>query len=820
MTTRLENAAGLRVEINANGSVRRMDCGDIILNLFLGNEIEGGPASIYLRRLGRRIEWIPLLGPQSPADVELDEHGLTMRGLWKGLRFALSLVLAPDAPAWLWRVELANVSRRATAVDLVYAQDIALAHYGMVRLNEYYVSQYVDYTPLQHSVHGTVLAMRQNLAMGGRHPWGLIGSLNQGRGFASDALQLFGTSMRSGAAPPPLNEKRLGSKRLQHEHSMAIIQDAPVRLAAGESAQRGFFGWFDADHPDATSTADLAWVDKAIAAVTDGEGTRIESSEGEGEPPGEPPVYASRPTTRLGGSLALPRPDDRPRGATLFTACSSLACLDLTDADLTELFGSERRHAEYRDGRLHSFFTDACTHVVLKAKELSVLRPHGHILRTGSHLTPDEASLTTTVWMDGVFNSMVTQGHVSINRFLSTTHSYLGLFRSHGQRLFVQRSDGYARLAVPSAFAMTAAECRWIYKHDAGLIEVRTAAASDRHAITLSARVLRGAPCRFLVSHHVALNGDDGADAIPARFARDGDAVVAGAIAESDVGRRFPEGTFRIDPGDGTVLEQVGGDELLFMDGATRGEPFLVIVTTPATAVALRITGQLLSALPSPGPATGDACAGCAGDVSLSLRPPPESPLATDVTRIEEVLPWLAHNALVHYLAPRGLEQYSGGGWGTRDVCQGPVEMLLALGAYAPVRDLLLRVFAAQNPDGDWPQWFMFFERERNIRPGDSHGDIVFWPLLALGRYLLASGDAGLLDETVPFFHADVSAADSASIWEHVERALGVIAARVIPGTHLAAYGHGDWNDSLQPADPDMRERLCSAWTVTLHHER
>ena len=48
----------------------------------------------------------------------------------------------------------------------------------------------------------------------------------------------------------------------------------------------------------------------------------------------------------------------------------------------------------------------------------------------------------------------------------------------------------------------------------------------------------------------------------------------------------------------------------------------------------------------------------------------------------------------------------------------------------------------------------MFFERERNIRPGDSHGDIVFWPLLVLAQYLIASGDAGVLDERVPFFDA------------------------------------------------------------------
>jgi cellobiose phosphorylase len=114
----------------------------------------------------------------------------------------------------------------------------------------------------------------------------------------------------------------------------------------------------------------------------------------------------------------------------------------------------------------------------------------------------------------------------------------------------------------------------------------------------------------------------------------------------------------------------------------------------------------------------------------------------------------------------------------------------------------------------------MFFARERNIRAGDSHGDIVFWPLLALAQYLLASGDAALLDETLPFFDARGDAqAEQGSVLAHVQRALALIERRVIPGTRLAAYGHGDWNDSLQPADPALTEQLCSAWTVTLHHQ-
>jgi cellobiose phosphorylase len=56
-------------------------------------------------------------------------------------------------------------------------------------------------------------------------------------------------------------------------------------------------------------------------------------------------------------------------------------------------------------------------------------------------------------------------------------------------------------------------------------------------------------------------------------------------------------------------------------------------------------------------------------------------------------------------------------------------------------------------------------------------------------------------------------------VWQHAVRALDVVRARVVPGTRLAAYGNGDWNDSLQPADPAMRERLCSTWTATLHHQ-
>jgi 1,2-beta-oligoglucan phosphorylase len=312
-------------------------------------------------------------------------------------------------------------------------------------------------------------------------------------------------------------------------------------------------------------------------------------------------------------------------------------------------------------------------------------------------------------------------------------------------------------LDEPSAFEMKPDSCRWIYKHGGGVIEVRSSAPGDLHELRLSLSVLEGAPVRFLISHHVALNGDDGSASIPASFEVTESSAFVRAIPDSDVGRRFPEGGFTVEAAGDTVIERIGGDELLFADGASQSQPFLCFVTAPSRSAGLVIRGGLLEE-------TVDQVADFWDVIGAGLRieAPAASPSAPAAERAESAFPWFIQNALIHYLSPRGLEQYSGGGWGTRDICQGPVELLLALGRFEPLRDLLCRVFRQQNSDGDWPQWFMFFERERNIRPGDSHGDIVYWPLLALAQYLTATGDASVLDEPLPFFHHDPNAAEVA----------------------------------------------------------
>ena len=348
-TVCLSSASELRVQINANGSLRRIDHRDVVVNLFAGNEIEGGPANLYLRRRDGKPDAIPLLGPSSPARYRIRDDGFAARGEWGGIRFQVTLRLAQSAPAWFWHVALENASDAPLSLDLIHAQDLALADYGAVRQNEYYVSQYLDHTPLAHAERGVVLATRQNQSVGGRHPWVVLGSLHRATSFATDALQFHGIEGRSSTRPAALRDDALPGRRQQHEHAMAVLQDEVVQLEPGARVDRGFFGWLEPDHPEATSAADVAFVDRALAL-----------------PEAQPATDIADESEFVAGS------------PTLFSAGPRLACRDLGEDEVADLFGSEVRHVEREESSLHSFFVGTNRHVVLAAKERGVLRPHGH----------------------------------------------------------------------------------------------------------------------------------------------------------------------------------------------------------------------------------------------------------------------------------------------------------------------------------------------------------------------------------------------------------------------------------------------------------
>jgi len=308
----LTSPSGLEIKINGNGSISRFEYKDIVLNLFPGNQMEGGLSTIYLRYFDPEARAVPLFGPQSDASYHLDAGAFVAKGRFEAVHYEVRLELSSEALAWFWHVTLKNVGEDDLSVDLILTQDIALAPYGAIRLNEYYVSQYLDHTALDHHQRGTVVATRQNLAMGARNPWCLIGSLGRGVSYATDALQIVGVGRPKGVAKGLV--EGLPGCRLQHEHAMVSIQDTPISLKAGETAHAGFFGWLEEHHPEATSPSDLMFVDRALGLLHDR------------------PLLALQ-EVEIGSSPSR----------SLFVTAPALSAASLEEAELDRWFGVERR---------------------------------------------------------------------------------------------------------------------------------------------------------------------------------------------------------------------------------------------------------------------------------------------------------------------------------------------------------------------------------------------------------------------------------------------------------------------------------------------
>ena len=421
------------------------------------------------------------------------------------------------------------------------------------------------------------------------------------------------------------------------------------------------------------------------------------------------------------------------RVAGLFDAPVLFESHDLSSADLDRFFGSERRHLERRGTTLLSFFHGADRHVVLKAKELVQERPTGHILRSGRDLLPSDDTLSVTAWMAGVFGSQLTIGNTSFNTLLSVVRNPLNALKSSGVRIALRTGRGDIPLGLPSAFEMEPNGARWVYEGSDVTLSIRLDVSDRDPACRLTIEVLRGGPQVLLVSHHVVLGEHEGGP--PGRVVVDADRgrVELRPATGTLMDRHYPDASFLIASPDVEGIDAIGGDGLLHADGIERGQSNVVFRTKPVTRFSLAFAGSIVD---------GDrVTASDAGEGStaawfgLGRRPAlGGAPVAsgTPSPGCDDVLPWYAHDALIHLATPHGLEQHSGAAWGLRDVCQGPTELLVATGNLGPLREVLRIVYEHQSRQtGDWPQWFMV-DRYRTIRAPDSHGDIIHWPIKAL----------------------------------------------------------------------------------------
>ena len=746
---------------------RRLDVAGLSLLQYPASEVAAGLANLWLRVDG---ESVPLLGPDSQGET-LTGHGIVgRRGVAAGVSWQVGFhLVGGEHPGWRWTIDLRNTRQDPATVSVVVAHDVALAPYDVVRVNEYYTSQYLDVSPVVDDDFGTAIAVRQNMP-GARVPWVGIASLDQGEEWATDAIQL----VRQTAQGPRLDATDLPSERWQHEHTLAVLGSSDHELAADQQWTTGFVAVVVADHPAATGPADAERIRRVrqLSAQL---------------PPMTPLAQAS---------AATPFSDAVINGA------------EPTPEQLGRWFGTERELVELGPDDRPWAFNTAQGHVVLASKQSAVLRPHGHILRTGSALRPETDVLTSTIWMDGVFTSQLTVGHVTHHRLLSGVRTYLGLQSAHGLRVLIEVGGRWRLLNHPSAWQVSQHTARWLYLVDGRTVEVSTHAHVDEHRLSLQVNT-PDPSTRVLVAAHLALGEDDGQTPEV-----DDTAAAHRPVEGTTITVRGQERSLSIDAGQ-TELTDVGGDELLFADGVGRGEPWLCLVASGQVSLSLRARDE--ANVESVGEGTVDVASGLDQPAiwqewrdRLRLVGGADQRLSGEVACVDAQLPWFQQNAMIHYLSPRGLEQFSGGAWGTRDVCQGPVGLLTAMGRDDAVRDVLLRIFAGQRPAGDWPQAFDFLPTSGPANTQPSHGDVVHWPLLALGDYLIATGDASILDEPV------TSRDDTRTMRDRVRAALAHIDAVAIVGSPLPAYGHGDWNDSLQPADPHLAQNMVSTWTTTL----
>ena len=765
----LTNANGLTFSFSANGNIQNIDANKIRVNLKSGNLYAQPGTQLYLRKRNvNNIEFTSLLGKGN--EIAFSDKQFFSKGVWNGLEYICSLQLSEKSNSWQWKIDVSNKSAENVELDVVLMQEVGLKNLNDGLVNEYYVAQYLERILLDDEKHGKVAVCRQNTKEPTGYPWLMMASAGIAVSGLTDGMQFYGNSYRASGIPEGILQPELGGN-CAGESPVIALQEKPFVLQSNESKIVTFISTFLSNHTEATSKKDLAILNKVF-----GEFTEVNY-----------PVLKNLTKTKQN----------------LFETAPLFPSADLTETEIEQYFGKEIRLKEHNEVQILSFFSTDNKHVILKAKEIMVDRPHAHIMQANLADIPTEETLSTTCFATGVFNSHISQGNTNFNVFLSINTSQFNANLNSGQRIFVEVGDNFYLLGIPSAFEMGLNSCRWIYKWNETVLEVKTETYIKSPVVQLTFSVLSGEKIRIILTHdfdkvntwNLAQLGSGEFEAKP--------------TSDSMISEKFPQAGFRV------VVENSEGMKNSIKDTFTYGlDDLFVLETTPTSHFEMSFVAEVKEKFNIQNIKNEDLNhSGTEFWAELSNQFCLQS-TEKNIVAINEILPWYGMNAITHYLTPYGLEQFSGAAWGTRDVSQGPIEFLLSLEKFEAARKVLLTIFANQNPVGDWPQWWMF-DSYSQIRAGDCHGDVYYWVIISLASYVKVTGDVKVLDEKVPYF----GGSELFTLNEHVELLIKMIEDSYVGETALVPFGGGDWNDSLQPKNEELAKRLISSWTVEMNYQ-
>lgn len=783
----IKNPEGLSFHFLDNGLPKSIDVDPIRISLKAATPFSKSGANLYLRKHSHPYQYKALLGPESNIQFKITEEAFIAKGSWDGLDYVCKLQLSKKSLSWQWSVEITNHSEDTVKLDVIYLQDAGLKQISDAPVNEYYVSQYLERLVLQDDTFGSVICCRQNIKEANGNPWLMMACKNSASSAGVDGIQFFGKSFKETGVPEGLLEESL-SGECSGESSILALQEKPFQLTPRTYHKSEFVAIYLPDHPLATSTKDLERLS----------GLNLE--------------FESEISDQSIEAWLTPEKN-------IFNTAVFLAVDDLNNHEIDQLFAKDKRYVEKENGQLLSFFYKENNHVVLRAKEVLVDRPHGHIMQAKAGVTPDENIVSTTSYAFGVFNSQLTQGNTNFNCLLSISSSQFNLETETGQRIFVEINDQLYLLGVPSAFEMGLNHCRWIYKYEEHCFQVRSWTSKTGPQVNLDFKVISGPNVKLVITNHF-----DESNRWSFRSGNTNGEFIIKPRESSLITQKFPNSKFRVLVNSSHINFEANGDEKLYLNHKNHGGSFLVLKVEETSNFCMSFIGEISNIFKTEKIKDADQqwlfdCEDALNSyhdlmLNLNLKSQQE-----DVKAIQEILPWYAMNALTHLLTPHGLEQFSGAAWGTRDTMQGPFELLLSLQKYDEAKQILRVMFSNQNTDGLWPQWFMF-DSYFSIRSDSAHGDIFYWCIIAVSNYMKASGDLVFLKEILPFYHENgVESAEKKPLSEHIDRLINNIIDSFIPGTALVPFGGGDWNDSMQPVNKDLAQRLISCWTVELNYQ-